>query len=210
MRDVDGLLFDLDGTLWSPLPLSLHCWTEACNQCSVSSDMVTIENLETCFGQSPSFIKSTLVGAYPPAVQQQVCDKAFALENEKIAQYTHLLYPKVRETLEHLAWQFPLFIVSNCQAGYIEAFLETYHLAPLFADYHSSGETGLSKSQNIKHLVQAYALRYPFYIGDTASDAEAASLAHVAFIHASYGFGTVPNAEYVLTEFSHLPALLAE
>ncbi|ADY14240.1 Haloacid dehalogenase domain protein hydrolase [Sphaerochaeta globosa str. Buddy] len=210
MREVDSLLFDLDGTLWSPLPLSLHCWNEACRVNSVSSENVTEENLRLCFGRSSSFIRSTLVQSYSSSVQRKVCETAFGLENQNIAYHTNLLYPLVKETLERLSVSYPLFIVSNCQPGYIEAFLESYHLAHLFIDFRSSEENGLSKHQNIADLVRIYALDHPIYIGDTQLDAEAASLAHVPFIYATYGFGSVPEAGFAISNFSDLPKLLTQ
>jgi len=208
MIEADGLLFDLDGTLWSPLPLSLHCWREACRIHAVFSHHVTEENLRLCFGRSSSCIMSMLVQDHSDSIQRKVCETAFALENQQIKYHTNLLYPTVKETLERLAESYPLFIVSNCQAGYIEAFLEAYQLAHLFVDFRSSEENGLFKHQNITDLIQIHALDYPLYIGDTELDAQASSLAHIPFIHASYGFGSVPEAEFVISSFSDLPKLL--
>lgn len=208
LSNIDALLFDLDGTLWSPLLLSLQCWKEACTVHAVSSLHVTEDNLKLCFGQSASFIMSKLLGPFPKSVQLQVCETAFALENKRITEKLGSLYPKVGETLKLLADHFPLFIVSNCQSGYIEAFLETYHFSQFFVDYRSSEETGLTKAQNIAHLVGVYDLENPLYIGDTQSDALAANQSGVPFLHASYGFGKVEGTCRILDSFSDLPQLL--
>jgi phosphoglycolate phosphatase len=120
------------------------------------------------------------------------------------------LYPGVREILEQLAEDYPLFIVSNCQAGYIEAFLDAYHLSALFIDFRSSEVSGRTKAENIRDLVQRYALRSPVYIGDTQLDAEAAALAEVPFIYASYGFETVTGADYTITGFADLLSVLEQ
>ena len=45
-----------------------------------------------------------------------------------------------------------LYIVSNYQSGYIEAFLEHYSIEKYFKDYECSGNTGLSKEKNIKEV----------------------------------------------------------
>jgi phosphoglycolate phosphatase len=45
--------------------------------------------------------------------------------------------------------------VSNCQAGYIEAFLEYYKLKEYFTDFECSGNTMQSKADNIKSIIDA-------------------------------------------------------
>ena len=45
-------------------------------------------------------------------------------DNEAIAKHGGNLYPGVRERVPELAALLPLMIVSNCQRGYIEVFLE--------------------------------------------------------------------------------------
>ena len=46
------------------------------------------------------------------------------------------------------------------------------------------------------------------YIGDTMGDCEAARLAGIPFIFASYGFGKVPEAALKITKFSDIFALV--
>ncbi len=198
------LIFDLDGTLWSPLELSLKAWTDACSCFGVSTKNITKEKLEQCFGKSPDDIMQLLVGFEPKALQQAVCDKAFSLENQLIPKRYGTLYPSVEQTLKTLARQYSLFIVSNCQGGYIEAFLNTYGLNGYFSDVLCSGDTLLPKNENIALLCKKHALKRPLYIGDTETDKRAAALAHVPFLYAAYGFGDVLDAEYVITDFSEL------
>ena len=42
------------------------------------------------------------------------------------------------------------------------------------------------------------------YVGDTQMDAAAAD-AGIPFIHAAYGFGAVPEAQWIIGDFSELP-----
>lgn len=62
-----------------------------------------------------------------------------------VAELGGLLYPHIEAGLRRLLVRYPLFIVSNCQAGYIEAFLEWSGLAECFRDFGCSGNTRLSK-----------------------------------------------------------------
>ena len=42
------------------------------------------------------------------------------------------LYEGLEETLKYLSAKYPLYIVSNCQKGYIEAFLSYHQLGKYF------------------------------------------------------------------------------
>lgn len=82
-----------------------------------------------------------------------------------------------------------VFIVSNCQSGYIELFLKKTGLAPYVTDTECFGDTGMKKAENIRLVVARNGLQQPVYVGDTKGDEEAAHEAGVPFVHAAYGFG---------------------
>jgi len=52
------------------------------------------------------------------------------------------IYDGVEPGLKFLARKTPLFIVSNCQAGYIETFLDFSGLGPFFQDFECWGYGG--------------------------------------------------------------------
>ena len=97
------------------------------------------------------------------------------------------------ETLQALAKHYKLFLVSNCQDGYEIPFLNFPGLEGLFCDHETAGRSGLSKAENIKLVCSRSGLHHPLYVGDTAGDMAAAREAGVPFVHAAYGFGTVPE-----------------
>ena len=103
-----------------------------------------------------------------------------------------------------LAEKYPLFIVSNCQCGYIEVLLKTTGLGPYIKDHLCFGETQVSKGETMRMLVERNNLKSPVYIGDTQGDADACKAADVPFIFAEYGFGEVPSANRRIREFSEL------
>ncbi|EGW40234.1 putative hydrolase [Desulfosporosinus sp. OT] len=59
-------------------------------------------------------------------------------ETEQVYLEEHggMLYPKLEETLETLAQNYKLFIVSNCQDGYIQAFFKAHSLDKYFSDFN--------------------------------------------------------------------------
>ena len=100
-------------------------------------------------------------------------------------------------------------MVSNCQEGYIEAFYAAHGLGHYFAGSENAGHTGLPKWDNISLVARREGLSRVLYVGDTEMDCDAAHRAGVPFIHARYGFGLAPEADYTIDALAELPALVA-
>ena len=96
---------------------------------------------------------------------------------------------------QKLSKKLPLFIVSNCQCGYIEQFLRKNHFESYITDHLCFGQTGTSKGQTILRLMKENNLKNPVYVGDTQGDANACREAGIPFILADYGFGNVPDPD---------------
>jgi phosphoglycolate phosphatase len=103
-----------------------------------------------------------------------------------------------------LAARYPLFIVSNCQAGYIEIFMASTGFAPLFRDHECWGNTGRPKADNLRALIARNGLRAPLFVGDTSGDEAAAAANGVPFVFASYGFGECGEPTAVVDSFRRL------
>ena len=114
------------------------------------------------------------------------------------------LYDGVPATLRQLKAKIPLLIVSNCDQGYIEAFLSYHQLADCFLDYLCYGDTGEEKAANIRTLIQRHQLKNCVYIGDTELDRRAAAATGIPFIHAAYGFGGVDQKTMAIADFKLL------
>ena len=84
---------------------------------------------------------------------------------------------------------YHLYIVSNCQDGYIEDFISWSGCQDLIEDIEDYGRTGKGKADNIRLLMERNALDCAVYVGDTQGDLDSASAAGIPFIFASYGFG---------------------
>ena len=59
----------------------------------------------------------------------RLMDECCEQENIYLAEHGGILYPKLEETLQKLSEKYPLFIVSNCQDGYIQSFYSGNHTA---------------------------------------------------------------------------------
>ena len=117
------------------------------------------------------------------------------------------LFDGLEDVLTELSKQYKLYIVSNCNPGYIEAFLTYHQLGKYFCDHEDHGSTKLSKGQNIRLVMERNHFNKTIYVGDTPGDCKAAQEAGIPFIHAAYGFGKV-EAPMQLQQIRDLPELL--
>jgi phosphoglycolate phosphatase len=114
------------------------------------------------------------------------------------------LYENVGAVLSRLGEKFRLFIVSNCQCGYIETFLKITGFAPHFDDFECWGNTGETKSMNLRNLIRRNDLRYPILVGDGEGDQIAAKDCGIPFIFAAYGFGDCSDYAFKAEAFDDI------
>ena len=205
----DGILFDLDGTLWDACPQLTVSWNQAIALHRVPREPLTVQEVRDCMGLLLHDIAEALLPMLPREEQDKVIRDCVRMELIYLAQHGGSLFPKEEETLSALAAQCPLFVVSNCEDGYIEAFFQGTGLGRYFTDYESAGRTGLPKSRNIQLVAARNGLKNPVYVGDTALDCSSAREAGVPFLHAAYGFGRVPDVPAV-QGFAQIPEALAK
>ena len=200
----DGIIFDLDGTLWDSTAEVAKTWTSVIAKYNLNRKEVTVEDLKPCMGKLLDEIASILLPELDPKKQMQVIKECCEYENEYLGEYGATLYDKLEDTLKELSKNHKLFIVSNCQDGYIECFFKAHKLDKYFIDYECPGRTELPKGENIKLIVERNNLKNPVYVGDTQGDANAAKLANVPFIFAKYGFGNVDEFFNSIESFDEL------
>ena len=124
-------------------------------------------------------------------VRMKLLDRCCSMENDYLREHGGVLYPKLEETLSALKEKYPLYIVSNCQSGYIEAFLDHYGFGKYFQDIECYGNNLKQKGDNIRLLADRNGLTEAVYVGDIQGDYDASCHAGVGFILAAYGFGTI-------------------
>lgn len=206
----DAIVFDLDGTLWDTVSAVVRSWNEVLDRRPEARAHLTEEAMRAYMGKTTEQIAALMLPALP-------LEEALALMAECTqSEYAYLrahgggrLFPDLVPTLHTLCAQYDLFIVSNCQSGYIEIFLEVHGVSDCFRGHTCPGDTGMGKAGNIRRILQEAGNPRAFYLGDTDGDERAAREAGVPFVHAAYGFGHAEHPDAVLTRFSDLPALAA-
>ena len=209
MRDFEeqsmrkGILFDLDGTLWDATEQTVQVWNRTLLEESIDH-RITMQQMKECMGLTIEEIAVRLLPNLTGDVIQSIVTECEKRECEYLETYGGTLYPNLTVTLEHLKDTYELYIVSNCQKGYIEAFLKYHKLSRLFSDFECSGNTNMKKTENISMVIARNEIDGCIYVGDTIGDYEAATEAEIPFVYAEYGFGEVLNAEYKIRAIEQL------
>jgi phosphoglycolate phosphatase len=185
----DGLIFDLDGTLWDSTAPVAVAWNRAMQRLGRGSQPISDQDIAGIMGMPHHKIFETIFPGEKHETREEIARECYEQEIETLRKQGAALYPGVAAGLAKLAERYPLFVVSNCQTDYLETFFGCTGFDKLFRDHECHGGTGLSKGENIKLVVERNALRQPAYIGDTGSDQEAATRAGVIYYHVDYGFG---------------------
>lgn len=195
---MDSIIFDVDGTLWNSTEIVARAWSEVLASEPDIDTEITPERLSALFGKVLPEIAANLFSEESKERQLELIDRCCEKEHEFLLRETAPVYDRLEETLKILSKKYPLYIVSNCQKGYIEVFLTSTGYGPYFKDHLCSGDTGLPKGENIKEIIRRNRLSSPVYVGDTLGDCQASEEAGIPFVYASYGFGQVPKADYII------------
>ena len=205
---MDGIIFDIDGTLWDSSKPVLESWNMAIGELVGPEKQISPEYLAGLFGLPMDKIAAALFPDYPQEEQLRLGEICFDYENRYLETHPGTVYPGVMEAIPALAKKYKLYIVSNCQCGYIEVLLKTSGLAPYFEDFLCYGDTKTPKGQTIRTLMKKNNLENVVYIGDTEGDANACKEADVPFLFVTYGFGNVPDAKIKIDSLTELENIL--
>lgn len=207
-RMKQGIIFDMDGTLWDSAENVAKSWNLAIEaygkrkkpdpedaaetaQGAGRERRLAVSDIRRVMGKTMDVIADILFPERNKKERMELLGLCCEMENAYLREHGGTLYPGLEETLRKLKARYPLYIVSNCQSGYIEAFLEHYQFWDYFEDIECYGNNLLQKGENIRLVAQRNHLEEAVYVGDIQGDYDASRKAGVEFIHAAYGFGSV-------------------
>ena len=201
----ESLIFDIDGTLWDSRALVAEGYNIQLRAEGLEQLCVTAEDLKPLFGKVMTEIADVILAPIPLPERYALMDRCMATENEYLHQNPcHIGYPGIRETMEILAKNHRLFIVSNSQCGYPELCIEKLGLTGLISGHLCFGDTGTEKGLTIRRLMERHGITSAVYIGDTQGDLVAADPAGLDFILAAYGFGMPERFVAKIEKFEEL------
>lgn len=216
-----GIIFDLDGTLWDSSEAVTKSWNEIIKITPDIKDLITVEQMQSQMGKPMEEIAYSLFDTVDKIRAVEILKECIDNENAYILKCGGVLYEGLEDILGRLQKDYFLAIVSNCQEGYIEAFLTYHKLDRYFEDTECYGHTGLQKGENIRMVIERNHISDIIYVGDTMGDynetmraagmlQDATSKVRLQFLHAAYGFGEVPDGTPILTDIRKLPEVAEE
>ena len=161
---MDSIIFDVDGTLWDSTDVVAKAWTDYLRQKEQIDLTITAGQLKTLFGKPLAEIAALVFPKYPENEQLRLIDGCCEAEHALLHITGAPLYEDLEKALQILSAQYPLYIVSNSQCGYIELFLEKTGFAKYFQGHLCNGDTGLDKGSNIRQIADQNGLKDPVYV----------------------------------------------
>lgn len=201
---VDSVVFDLDGTLWDTCVPCAVGWNNVLRKHGIAFREITADDIRAVVGRSHEDCIRQVFTGFPEDRIALLTAETATEDVRLIAEVGGVLYPGVADGIERLSRRLPLFIVSNCQAGYIETFLGWSGLGKHVVDFECWGNTGLPKAANLRRLIDRNGLRSPVMVGDTPGDQSAAGECGVPFVFVDYGFGECAGVERRFSSFDAL------
>ena len=202
---IESIILDIDGTLWDSRALVAEGYNLQLEAEGLSHLRVTAEELKPLFGKVLEDIADILFASIPAPERYDLMARCMHTENLHMhSDPCRIGYPGIRETAEALAKKYRLFIVSNSEKGYPELCMEKLGLTPFIEGHLCYGDTGTSKGQTIRTLIEKHNIGSCVYVGDTQGDYEATLEAGIPFIWASYGFGAPTGYDAKIEKFEDL------
>ena len=201
---MDAIFLDIDGTLWDSTYTVAEAWNEVLEKKPEINLVITSDLLKTLFGRPLPEIASVIFEEYDKETQIKLIDECCEKEHEFLDAKPGIIFEGVVETIRELAKKYPVCIVSNCEAGYIELVMDKLGIKDCITDFECPGYSGLAKGDNIKLVMDRNNYKDIVYVGDTQGDFEATRKAGVPFVFCKYGFGKPEGYEYSVEKFSEL------
>jgi phosphoglycolate phosphatase len=202
---IESIIFDVDGTLWDTTEVVAQAWNKAIAEVGGTATVVSADLLKKEFGKTMKAIADSLFPDADERTKDRLMEKCCIYEHKALEENTeNLLFPDVVETVIKLAEKYRIFIVSNCQSGYIELFMRKSGVESYIQDWECFGDTDKGKGENILSLMQRNQITDAIYVGDTQGDYEATQMAQVPFIFVTYGFGHAEGCERAIDGIKEL------
>ena len=129
-----GILFDVDGTLWDSAAQVAESWNEVLARYPHLGVRITAQDMYDNMGKTMMDIGKTLFPGLAQEECRKVMEECMTYENHYLLTHPGVLYPEAGEIMARLSRQYGLYIVSNCQSGYIEVLLKSCSLREYVRD----------------------------------------------------------------------------
>lgn len=204
-----AVIFDVDGTIWNSSKEVAESWALTLSQLAGRPYEMTPEMLASVMGLAMDEIARRLVpSSLGGLTREEIMARLMEEENSYLRLHPGRFFEGISEAIREIAKSYPVYILSNCQSGYIEAMLSNASFAKCIKRHLCFGDDNLDKAENLALLIKEEKLEKALYIGDTLHDEEETHKAGLPFVHASYGFAKAKAPEAVALGPSDFPNIV--
>lgn len=212
---IKNIILDIDGTLWDSTAVVANAWSKAASESGFTKiTNITADMLKKEFGLPMDVIADHIFTDIPEKEKKAVIlESCCVYEHDFLVENTKdITFPGIKDELFNLSKKYNLYIVSNCQKGYIELVCDKIGIKEIIKDHLCFGDNDKQKGDNILEVINRNNLNKDetVYLGDILGDKLASDYAGIEFIHAAYGFGEVPEAKYKINNILSLDNCLSK
>lgn len=210
----DGMLFDLDGTLFRTETVLLpayHAAFEALRKEGLyEGETPPDERILGSLGMLLEQIWQRVIPDSPEQTRRRADELLLKYQLEELKAGRGELYPNVKTTLEALrGLGVRLFVASNGLEAYVKGVVVAHGLSGLFEGLYSAGEFKTrSKVELVRLALDRHHLQTAWMVGDRSSDVEAGKKNGLTVVGCDYaGFGAaheLEGSDILITDFSDL------
>lgn len=203
MKKPDGIIFDMDGTLWDPMDLYVSSWNRGLKEAGVPKSL-TKEDLKPLMGVEGKKVLSIVLPEYNEEERTEIYEYVNKQRRSLITEGGGNLFDNMVEGIQRLSGKYKLFIVSNCPKGLIRLFMKRAGISEFITDEMAYGVNRMPKHHNIQLIIEKYGLTAPIYVGDTDGDREQSEKAGIPFVFLTCGFGETEKYNLKFDDFASL------
>jgi len=198
------IFFDLDGTIWDASATTAAAWSDVLGRRGIKH-VITDNDIRSVAGRPYLECLRRIV----PAVLEhddfpEILDELAVAEQKYMREMGGDLFPDAIESIGRLANNNQLYLVSNCNGWYLDAFFATSNLNNYFQDSICFTSMNQDKTANIRYLMDKHKIESGFFIGDTMGDKISAEVNGLKFGHAKFGFDSALASKLSFASFREI------
>lgn len=182
------IIFDIDGTLFQTLLVTVPAVQETC----VAWGLPEPDSEKICsfIGRPVEEYEAWLASLANDGDGARLVEACNAHELDLIGS-AGLLFPGVRDTLKRLRRDsYALAISSNGPDAYVDRFLDAHNMRPHFDVIRTRGTRYSGKEEMVRDIMRVVAARPVVVVGDRVDDVESAHANGALAVGVTYGFGS--------------------
>lgn len=202
LKQVDAIIFDMDGTLWNALKSYAHIWNVCMDEFAIKGHVEASDLLRYMGFSIDEIFEQGIIETPDNLDKKKFLIRLEEIEDELMPTLGGELFDGVHDGLQELSKHFTLMLQSNCSGKGLKNFMRYTATESFFTDYLSWGMNPVPKCENIKLLMERNGVKSAIYVGDTQSDCNQSHKAGVPFVYMNYGFGDCTDADFEYSSFS--------